>query len=98
MPAQLTNADSKSVSKKRKRTGPVGKSQKDRPNTVAKPKSSAPSPEEVLELEVAIVESPQNYNKIVKLLEYVRVSFPGFPVSTVLIICLRTRPRTRSWQ
>lgn len=30
---------------------------------------------EVLELEEAIVESPQNYNKIVALLEYAQVCF-----------------------
>lgn len=75
MPAQLTTVDSKSVSKKRKRTGAVEETQKDGSNKAAKPKPSAPSAEEVLELEAAIVESPQNYNKIVTLLECVQVCF-----------------------
>lgn len=79
MPAQLTTADGKSDSKKRKRTGAAEKSQKDGSKKVAKPKPSAPSAEDVLGLEEAIVESPQNYNKIVALLEYVQVcvSFPS---------------------
>lgn len=68
--AQLTTADGKSDSKKRKRTGVVEKSQKDGSKKVVKPK---PSAEDVLGLEEAIGESPQNYNKIVTLLEYVQV-------------------------
>lgn len=74
MPAQLTTADSNSVSKKRKRTDAAAEtSQKDGSKKVAKPKSSTPSAEDVLEFEEAIVDSPQNYNKIVTLLEYVQV-------------------------
>lgn len=97
MPAQLTTADSKSVSKKRKRTGAAEKSQEDGIKKVAK--SSAPSTEDVLEFEEAIVDSPQNYNKIVTLLEYVQVCFPELQEPAVLIIIhLRTRPRIQSWQ
>lgn len=84
MPAQLTTGDSNSVSKKRKRADAVQKSQKDGLQKVAKSKSSTVSAEDVLELEEAIVESPQNYNKIVTLLGYIQVCvFSSFRV------CLR---------
>lgn len=97
MSAQLTTADSKSVSKKRKRTGAAEESQIDGTKKVAK--SSAPSAEDVLEFEEAIVDSPQNYNKIVTLLEYVQVCFLELHEPAVLIMTrFRTRPRIQSWR
>lgn len=100
MPAQLTNG---SVSKKRKRMSAVEKIRKGAESKVAKLALKTPTAEDVLELEEAIVESPQNYNKIVTLLEYVQVCSPG--LSGYLGVCssdyisnCRTRPRVRSWQ
>lgn len=99
MPAQLITVDSKSVSKKRKRTGAVEKSRKDGSNKAAKPAPSAPSAEEVLELEAAIVESPQNYNKIVELLECVQVCFfVGSPGVCGANDRIRTCPGIPSWR
>lgn len=78
----------------------VQKTRNDATKKVAKSKPSAPSAEDVLELEEAIVGSPQNYNKIVTLLEYVQVCPSGPRLPTVLIYRLnyRTRPKAPSLQ
>lgn len=81
MPVQLTNGVNKAISKKRKRTSAVEKTRNDVVKKVVKSKPSALSAEDVLEVEEAITESPQNYNKIVSLLEYLHVGYFKIAVS-----------------
>ncbi|KAH0607570.1 uncharacterized protein H6S33_002604 [Morchella sextelata] len=68
-PSQLTNG---TTTKKRKRTTALEKTRSEARSKVVKKPVVLPTAEDVLVLEEAIAESPQHYNKIVTLLEYVQ--------------------------